>query len=85
MSVMQSEVFEAFRAIDIPEDKALKAATALSKRDDDVSSLKSELLLLKWMMGFVLAFQVAIFAKLFFINGVQKVREHPQRLCYPVR
>ena len=64
MSAMQSEVFEAFRAIDIPEDKALRAATALSKRDDDVSSLKSELLVIKWMMGFVLAFQVAIFAKL---------------------
>jgi uncharacterized protein HemY len=28
---MQTEVFEAFRAIDIPEDKALKAAAALSK------------------------------------------------------
>jgi hypothetical protein len=65
MSVMQSEVFEAFRAIDIPEDKAIKAATALSKRDDDVSSLKSELLLMKWMLGVVLAFQVAIFVKLF--------------------
>ena len=65
MSVMQSEVFEALRAIDIPEDKALKAAASLSKRDDDVSSVKSELLLIKWMMGFVLAFQVAIFAKLF--------------------
>jgi len=65
MSAMQSEVFEAFRAIDIPEDKAMKAAAALSKRDDDVISLKGELLLIKWMMGFVLAFQVAIFAKLF--------------------
>ncbi|MBA3810343.1 MAG: integrase [Caulobacteraceae bacterium] len=65
MSAMQSEVFEAFRAIDIPEDKAMKAATALSKRDDDVISVKGELLLIKWMMGFVLAFQVAIFAKLF--------------------
>ena len=65
MSQMQSEVFEAFRAIDIPEDKALKAATALSKRDDDVVSVKSELLVIKWMMGFVLAFQVAIFARLF--------------------
>ena len=32
MSVMQSEVFEAFRAIDIPEDKALRAAAALSRR-----------------------------------------------------
>jgi hypothetical protein len=62
---MQSEVFEAFRAIDVPEDKALKAAQALSRRDDDVSSLKSDMTLMKWMMGFVLAFQVAIFVKLF--------------------
>ena len=42
-----------------------KAAQALSKRDDDVGSVKAELLVIKWMMGFVLAFQVAIFAKLF--------------------
>jgi hypothetical protein len=59
------EVFEAFRAINIPEDKALKAAAALSKRDDDVASPKTDTTILKWMMGFVLAFQVAIFAKLF--------------------
>lgn len=65
MTQMQSEVFEAFRSIDVPEDKALKAAAALSKRDDDVSSLRSELTVIKWMMGFVLAFQVAIFVKLF--------------------
>jgi hypothetical protein len=62
---MQTEVFEAFRAIDIPEDKALKAAAALSKRDDDVPSLKTDTAILKWMMGFVLAFQVAISGKLF--------------------
>jgi hypothetical protein len=62
---MQTEVFEAFRAIDIPEDKALKAAAALSKRDGDVTSLKTGPSIRKWMMGFVLAFQVAIFAKLF--------------------
>ena len=65
MSNMQSEVFEAFRAIDIPEEKALKAATALSKRDDDVATLKADTALLKWMMGFVLAFQIGIFVKLF--------------------
>ncbi len=62
---MQTEVFEAFRAIDIPEDKALKAAAARSKRDDDVASLKTDTSIFKWMMGFVLVFQVAIFAKLF--------------------
>ena len=65
MTVRQTEVFEAFRAIDIPEDKALKAAAALSKRDDDVALLKTDTSILKWRIGFVLAFQVAIFAKLF--------------------
>ena len=65
MSNLQAEVFEAFRAIDIPEEKALKAATALSRRDADVASLKSDVGLLKWMMGFVLAFQIAIVIKLF--------------------
>ncbi len=65
MTQMQSEVFEAFRSIDVPEDKALKAAAALSKRDDDVTSVHSELTVIKWMMGFVLAIQVAIFVKLF--------------------
>ena len=58
-------MFEAFRAIDIPEDKALRAAGALSRHDGDVVSLKSDMALMKWMMGFVLAFQVGIFVKLF--------------------
>ena len=65
LTVMQRQVFEAFRAIDIPEDKALKAAAALSKRDDDVASLKTDTAILKWMMVVVLAFEEAIFAKLF--------------------
>jgi hypothetical protein len=65
MSNLQSEVFEAFRAIDIPEDKALKAAAALGKRDDDVTTLKADVHLMKWMLGFVLAFEIAIALKLF--------------------
>ena len=129
MSAMQAEVFEAFRSIDVPEDKALKAATALSsaltkfetdtssafnKRDadmdagrrdigvlktdmdatrkdigvlrtdmdatrkdigvlrtdieatrKDVNVLKTDMAVLKWMMGFVLAFQVLMFGKMF--------------------
>lgn len=65
MTVLQSEVFEAFRAIDVPEEKALKAAGALSKRDDEVTSIKADIAILKWMLGFVLAFQVGIFVKLF--------------------
>ena len=76
MSVIQSEVFKPFRAIDIPEDKARKAAEALGKREADISEtlrkhseefqlIKSEILLMKWMLGVVLAFQVAIFSKKF--------------------
>jgi len=65
MSSMQAEVYEAFQAIDIPEDKAVKAATALGQRDHDVSALKTDMSVMKWMMGFVLALQVAIFVKLF--------------------
>jgi hypothetical protein len=66
MSTMQSEVFEAFRSIEVPEDKALKAAAGLSHRDGDVVALKTDMALMKWMMGFVLAFQVATFVKLWF-------------------
>jgi hypothetical protein len=40
-------------------------STALSRRDNDVTSLKADMLLLKWMHGFVLAFQIAIAIKLF--------------------
>jgi hypothetical protein len=65
VTTMHTEVFEAFRELGATEEKSLKAAAALSKRDDDVSSIKSDLTVMKWMMGFVLAFQVAIFAKMF--------------------
>lgn len=70
---MRRQVFEAFRAIDISEDKALKAAAALSKRDDDVALLKTDTSILKWMMGFVLAFQVAILAKLSCIDEIRRI------------
>jgi hypothetical protein len=65
MSAMQTEVFEAFRAIDIPEDKALKAAAALGRRDDDVVSIKADIVLIKGLMALLAALQVAIFVKLF--------------------
>jgi hypothetical protein len=64
MSAMQSEVFEAFRAIDIPEDKALKAAAALGRRDDDVVSIKADIVLIKGLMALLAALQVAIFGML---------------------
>ena len=65
MTTVQSEVFEAFRAIGVAEGKALKAASALSRRDEDVVSLFRGMTVLKGMTGFVLALQVAIFIEQF--------------------
>jgi hypothetical protein len=60
MTAVRTEVFEALREIGIPEDKALKAAAALSNRDVDVDRLKTTVTVVKWMTAGVLAFQVAI-------------------------
>ena len=98
MSVLQAEVYEAFRSLDVPDDRALKAAVALSaalskgedeairllkrveedttrnfsKRDadidairKDVTTLKVDSAVMKGMLGFILALQVALFIKAF--------------------
>lgn len=87
MSVLHAEVLEAFRSIDVPEDKAIKAATALtaslskvedetakgfSRRDadidairKDVTALKVDTAVLKWMNGILLTMVTAILLRLF--------------------
>ncbi len=65
MSNVQTDVYEALRAIDIPEDTAAKAATALGKRDHDVSMLKRYMILMTLLMVFALAIEAAIIVKLF--------------------
>ncbi len=55
MTTMISEVYEAFRAAGVPEDKARLAAEALSSESlatkTDIARLDKELTLLKWMVG----------------------------------
>ncbi|MFZ4539330.1 hypothetical protein [Propionivibrio sp.] len=66
MTTMISEVFEAFRAAGVPEDKARKAAEALSSESvatkSDINRIEKELLaingkitLIQWMLGVVVA------------------------------
>jgi hypothetical protein len=64
MTTMISEVYEALKDAGASE-KSRQAAEALSKRDGDVTDLKSDVRIIKWMMGSVLAFQLAIFVKMF--------------------
>ncbi len=47
MSLMQAEVFEAFRDMGVAEDKAMRAASALSRRDEDIGALRSDMSVVK--------------------------------------
>ena len=69
---MISEIFDAFLAAGTPEDKARKAAETLANTDDRFSRIdgailkvQSELVLLRWMVGFALAMNAAILTRLF--------------------
>lgn len=70
MSTMNVEVYNAFKKAGVPEEDAVAAAKAITEESlatkGDVLSLKGEMLLLKWMVGFNLAFTMAVVYKLFF-------------------
>ena len=65
MAVMISEVYDAFIAAGAPEEKARKAAEALADYENRFTRIDSELLILKWMVGFGIALNVAILTRLF--------------------
>lgn len=72
MSVMISEVYDAFLAAGTPEEKARKAAEALTGHEDrfakiekEIVALRGEVSLVKWMTGFTLALLVGVALKLF--------------------
>ncbi len=67
---MISEVFEAFRSVGVPEDKARAAAEALSEDQlatkSDIARLEKEILVIKWMIGVVIAAVVVPLLRPFF-------------------
>jgi hypothetical protein len=76
MSTMISEVYDALLAAGAPEDKARKAAevlanydTRFNKIESDIAAFRAEVRgdinLMRWMLGFNLAFTVAILWKVF--------------------
>ncbi len=77
MTTMISEVYDAFRSVGVPEEKARKAAEALSsdavatkgdmlKLDKEMAAMRTDIVVLKWMVGLVIALAVANFGKQFF-------------------
>jgi hypothetical protein len=65
MPIMLEKLYDALRAGGVPDDKARAAAVEGASFENRLSKVESDLLLLKWMVGFNLAFTVAIFARLF--------------------
>lgn len=71
MTTLIAELYDALIAAGAPEDKARKAAETVaayesrfSGMDVKLTKLDGDMSLLKWMVGFVLAFQIGIFLKL---------------------
>jgi len=65
MTTMIAEVYEAFRSAGAEDDKARAAASAIAEYNRDIGEIKSNLALLKWMVGFNLAFTLAILWRVF--------------------
>lgn len=65
MSLRISELYDALRDAGASEEKARKAAEALTVHENRFSKIAADLLVIKWMIGFVLALLVAIASKLF--------------------
>ncbi len=67
MSTRFVEVYEAFKAANIPDEKAQAAAKALAdyenrfnKVDANLEGIKAEINILKWILGIVAGLNIAI-------------------------
>lgn len=65
MSMMISELYSALIKAGAPEEEARAAASAVADYKDDIETVKTDLLLLKWMVGFNLAFSLGILWRVF--------------------
>ena len=65
MSTMNTEVYDALIDAGADETKAREAAKSVAQYDTDIAEMKASLLVLKWMVGFVLAFVVAMAWRMF--------------------
>ena len=60
MTTMIAEVYDAFRSAGVDENKALAAATAIADYPGDIAELRGNVKLIKWIVGFNLAFSVTV-------------------------
>ncbi len=58
MSAIVKEVYDAFREAGVSEEKSTEAAKAIADFDTRFAKLEADLLVLKWMVGLVIAAEV---------------------------
>ena len=66
MSAIVKEVYDAFREAGVSEEKSAEAAKAVAAFDTRFSKIKADLLVLKWMVGLVIAAEVLPLLKTLF-------------------
>jgi glucokinase len=64
MSLMITEVYDALRSANVPEDAAKKAAAAVATYEPQLADIRSDLRLLKWMVGTNAALSVVVLGAL---------------------
>jgi hypothetical protein len=65
MSTMNTELYDALKSAGAEENKAREAAKSVAQYDKDMAEIKASQMLIKWMVGFNLAFTVAVVWKIF--------------------
>ena len=63
---MLAEVYDALREAGASDEKARAAATAIANYDNRFTKVEADLLVLKWMVGAILAGVVSLILKAFF-------------------
>jgi len=65
VSVMNSEVYKAFRAANVPDELALDAARSVADYEDRFNKIETDLAVLKWLVGFTFAGVLSLVLKSF--------------------
>ena len=66
MATLLVEVYDAFKDAGASEEKARAAASAIANYENRFNKLEADLLVLKWMVGAILAGVVSLVMKAFF-------------------
>jgi hypothetical protein len=62
MTTLNAELYDALRAINVPDDKARAAASALDGYDSRFTKIEADMTTLKWMVGVNLTVSLLVLA-----------------------